>query len=122
MRIVGHAVRQLLLAIFLILPALVLPAMAEGCPEQPPCRGCGCKGGPGYRGPDGRCVGFRALYKVCGDPPESRCVFENAPGAGANRECAQAKPSKQGRGQPADGILPSISGGQPVENPAMDLR
>jgi hypothetical protein len=58
------------------------------CPERPACRGCGCKGGPGYRGPDGRCVGFQALDKVCGRPPETRCSFENAPGTGANRDCA----------------------------------
>ncbi len=49
------------------------------CPERPACRGCGCKGGPGYRGPDGRCVGFKALDKVCGIPPETHCTFENAP-------------------------------------------
>jgi hypothetical protein len=60
------------------------------CPERPACRGCGCKGGPGYRGPDGRCVGFQALDKVCGRPPETRCTFENAPGTAANRDCARA--------------------------------
>ena len=63
-------------------------AAKEKCPERPTCRGCGCKGGPGYRGPDGRCVGFKALAKVCGDPPSLRCTFENAPGTGANRDCA----------------------------------
>ncbi|PZQ10193.1 MAG: hypothetical protein DI565_20165 [Ancylobacter novellus] len=83
------------------LPALILtlgvglaaaPAVAVegGCPERPACRGCGCKGGPGYRGPDGRCVGFRNLAKVCGSPPETNCVFENAPGTGLNRDCALA--------------------------------
>jgi hypothetical protein len=25
---------------------------------------------------------------MCGNPPETRCAFENAPGTGANRECA----------------------------------
>ena len=78
----------------LILPMLLFQtvdiAWAQ-CPERPACRGCGCKGGPGYRGPDGRCVGFANLDKVCGRPPESRCTFENAPGAGANRACATQK-------------------------------
>lgn len=69
------------------------PVLAA-CPERPPCRGCGCKGGPGYRGPDGRCVGFRELAKVCGSQPERRCTFENAPGTGANRDCALGKPMK----------------------------
>ena len=71
---------------------LLMASLAAGaaCPERPSCTGCGCKGGPGYRGPDGRCVGFANLVKICGDPPSTRCVFENAPGTGANRECALA--------------------------------
>jgi len=43
------------------------------------CRGCGCKGGPGWRGPNGQCVSTRALARVCGTPPGSRCRFEGAP-------------------------------------------
>ncbi|MFG1250101.1 hypothetical protein [Xanthobacter flavus] len=74
----------------LLLPAAFLQAK-EACPERPPCRGCGCKGGPGYRGPDGRCVGFADLSKICGEPPTQRCVFENAPGTGENRACATGK-------------------------------
>jgi len=76
------------------------PAAWAACPERPPCKGCGCKGGPGYRGPDGRCVGFKALDRVCGIPPETRCRFENAPGTGANRECALA-PASKGAEQPS---------------------
>jgi hypothetical protein len=67
---------------------LGLPPAYAACPDRPACSGCGCKGGPGYRGPDGKCVGFKALRKVCGNPPETRCTFENAPGTGMNRECA----------------------------------
>jgi hypothetical protein len=66
---------------------VVTPALAR-CPDRPACKGCGCKGGPGYRGPDGRCVGFKQLSKVCGNPPETFCTFENAPGTGLNRDCA----------------------------------
>src|SRR3954469_6503955 len=48
----------------------VTPASATGCPERPPCKGCGCKGGPGYRARDtDRCVGFRELDKICGTRP-----------------------------------------------------
>ncbi|MDF3812919.1 MULTISPECIES: hypothetical protein [Rhodopseudomonas] len=75
---------------------LTAGAIADGsaaCPDRPPRKGCGCKGGPGYRAPDGHCVGFRELNKVCGQPPTA-CVFENAPGAGANRECALKRRSK----------------------------
>ena len=63
------------------------------CPDMPgPCSGCGCKGSPGYRSiATGRCVSHKNLYKICGDPPSSSCVFENAPGTGGNRECALGK-------------------------------
>ena len=72
-----------------VLPWAVYPDTAQArCPERPRCSGCGCKGGPGYRGPDGRCVGFKDLAKICGTPPESRCTFENAPGTGLNQDCA----------------------------------
>jgi hypothetical protein len=77
---------MILLSLVLILPAA--ESLLAACPERPRCSGCGCKGGPGYRGPDGRCVGFKQLNKICGNPPESRCTFENAPGTGENRECA----------------------------------
>ncbi|GGF88760.1 hypothetical protein GCM10007301_55880 [Azorhizobium oxalatiphilum] len=90
----------ILLAAFLLVPPAAGAAEAAGCPERPACTGCGCKGGPGYRGPDGRCVGFRELAKVCGDPPDRRCVFENAPGTGLNRECATA-PSRKREGAAA---------------------
>lgn len=46
-------------------------AAAEGY-----CEGCGCKGGPGYRGPNGQCVGWKRLNKVCGTPPTTRCTAE----------------------------------------------
>ena len=96
------------LVMFAVASSLPLSATAAGeagspsglsapaqCPERARCRGCGCRGGPGYRGPDGRCVGFRELARVCGKPPERRCVFENAPGTGANRECALAPREKK---------------------------
>ncbi len=53
------------------------PAMAESC------SGCGCKGGPGYRGPSGRCVGYADIGRVCGSPPTSKCTAEG-PNAGAD--------------------------------------
>ncbi|MCD2171754.1 hypothetical protein [Rhizobium sp. C4] len=82
-------VRTAFLFTLAVLPAVTVPTVALArCPDRPACKGCGCKGGPGYRGPDGRCVGFKQLSKVCGNPPETFCTFENAPGTGANRECA----------------------------------
>ena len=46
------------------------------------CSGCGCRGGPGYRGPSGRCVGWADIGRTCGSPPTSRCTAEG-PNAGA---------------------------------------
>ena len=83
--------RPLILLLLTTGLAFAVPPVAEArCPDRPACRGCGCKGGPGYRhNASGRCVGFKELYKKCGNPPDPRrCTFENAPGTGANRECA----------------------------------
>ena len=60
---------------------------AKNCPQMQKCRGCGCAGGPGYRGPTG-CVSWLELYKVCGNPPDRCCAFENAPNTGVNKQCA----------------------------------
>jgi len=71
-----------------------LPAFAR-CPERPPCKGCGCKGGPGYRiDATGKCVGFKALKSKCGDPPTLKCTFENSPGTGLSRACALGEPAE----------------------------
>ncbi|MBB6306025.1 hypothetical protein D9R14_13005 [Xanthobacter tagetidis] len=99
---------MVLLGLSLVAVAAAAAPVAAACPDQPPCRGCGCKGGPGYRAPDGRCVGFKDLAKVCGEPPETRCVFENAPGTGANRACALGRPADQAPAPP-----PSPPGGVP---------
>lgn len=83
--------RAAVAALFLV-SVFVAPGFAACDLDSTPCRGCGCKGGPGWRHiASGRCVGFRELASKCGDPPSSElCIFENAPGTGANRECALA--------------------------------
>ncbi|QDL97958.1 hypothetical protein FLL57_11830 [Rhodopseudomonas palustris] len=97
---------------FIVLAAVLFAGIAPafaGCPERPACKGCGCKGGTGYRAPDGHCVGFRELDRVCGAPP-TRCVFENAPGTGANRDCALApRPYRK------SGTGPDVAPVEPVE-------
>jgi hypothetical protein len=40
------------------------------------CEGCGCKGGPGYRAANGRCVGWADIGRTCGSPPTQRCTPE----------------------------------------------
>lgn len=72
--------------------ALLAGAVALAFPAAA-CSGCGCRGGPGYRGPDGRCVGFKDLARTCGNPPTMRCAAEgpNAMGGGAD-EKPESKP------------------------------
>lgn len=42
------------------------------------CRGCGCKGGPGWRvHATGQCASYRNLAQNCGSPPsEALCTYE----------------------------------------------
>ena len=40
------------------------------------CVGCGCKGGPGWRGQNGQCVSHASLTRDCGSPPSARCTYE----------------------------------------------
>lgn len=87
--------RRRLLRLALAVPFLAVlatPAETRCLIDRPPCHGCGCKGGPGWREiATGRCVGFRDIDQKCGRPPSpTLCVFENAPGTGANRDCALA--------------------------------
>jgi len=101
-------VRLLLPVLAMLTMAADLPPNSPGfCPPNRKCHGCGCAGGPGYRGPDGRCVGFRELERTCGTPPTERCKFENAPGTGSHRDCA-LRPLGQ---QPHD------RGAQPGDSP-----
>lgn len=44
---------------------------------------CGDNGGPGYRSQSGKCVGWEALARQCGNPPSTKCTPERiAEGAG----------------------------------------
>jgi hypothetical protein len=58
-----------------VLFALLVPALADDCK----CKGCGCQGGSGWRGPDGSCVSTAKLADVCGKPPGAPCKYEGAP-------------------------------------------
>jgi hypothetical protein len=60
---------------FLIIPAPSTAVAQEICR----CKGCGCKGGSGWRGPDGFCVSQGKLAEVCGTPAAAPCKQEAAP-------------------------------------------
>lgn len=40
------------------------------------CSGCGCRGGPGYRAPEGKCASWKDIARKCGTPPETKCKDE----------------------------------------------
>jgi len=40
------------------------------------CVGCGCKGGPGWRGQYGQCVSHANLTRDCGSPPSTPSTHE----------------------------------------------
>lgn len=67
-------VRQAAVAVVALSLLAAFPAKA--------CSGCGCRGGPGYRGPNGRCVGWSDIGRTCGAPPTTHCTPEG-PNAGA---------------------------------------
>jgi hypothetical protein len=52
---------------------------------------CGDRGGPGYRGPDGKCLSWQDLGRKCGYPPTTGCTAENvAPRADQGARHGQA--------------------------------
>jgi hypothetical protein len=67
----GRAVTLFASILIVLLIAVSAPAAA--------CKGCGCRGGPGWRDAAGECVGWARMKKACGDPPDSaRCTNEGA--------------------------------------------
>ncbi|MGE5259870.1 MAG: hypothetical protein ACM3MH_03215 [Actinomycetota bacterium] len=63
--------------VLILFPIFALsPAFADDACR---CQGCGCKGGTGWRGPDGACVPRTSLAQICGSPAGAPCKQENAP-------------------------------------------
>lgn len=56
--------------------AIVIAAMLSGASASAYAT-CGDRGGPGYRGPDGKCVGWARLGSTCGSPPTTGCTPEH---------------------------------------------
>ena len=55
-------------------PSLILALTVMCC--QPALAACGDNGGPGYRNSSGKCVGWEALARQCGNPPTTKCTAE----------------------------------------------
>ena len=60
-----------------VVTPLLLAFLFHFCGTSIASAACGDRDGPGYRGPNGKCVGWAQLGKVCGSPPETRCSPEN---------------------------------------------
>ena len=56
------------------LVALAAASLALNC--MPTWSACGQNGGPGYRNSSGKCVGWEALTRQCGNPPTTKCTPE----------------------------------------------
>ncbi len=67
-----------------------VPAFAQ---EDCRCKGCGCKGGPGWRGPEGTCVPEAKLTAICGSPAGAPCTLEAAPRVCFGKEAARTEAS-----------------------------
>jgi hypothetical protein len=74
--------RTLITAAFILISfaflTLLAPASAFAQEEACRCKGCGCKGGPGWRGPEGTCVSQAKLAEICGSPAGAPCTQEAA--------------------------------------------
>ena len=88
MRALATSIILLISFSFLTLPASS-PALADTTCR---CKGCGCKGGSGWRGPDGACVSTAKLGEICGSPPGATCKQEAAPRVCFGKQAAQSVP------------------------------
>ena len=77
---------------------LTLPSSSTGFAQDScRCKGCGCKGGPGWRGPDGFCVSQAKLAEVCGSPAGTPCKQEAASRVCFGKQSAASDPDARGR-------------------------
>jgi hypothetical protein len=66
---------------------------------------CGDRGGPGYRGPDGRCLSWESLGRKCGSPPTTGCTPENVhPESGDGARDGKNNQDRKDRAHDAIGV------------------
>jgi len=90
-----HVMREMPMraAIVFVLGLFLLASMSVAQADDAcRCKGCGCKGGAGWRGPDGVCVSKASLAKVCGTPAGAPCKQESATRVCFGRQSALSVP------------------------------
>jgi hypothetical protein len=80
-----------ILVLFSLLSLSIAPAALAD--DACRCKGCGCKGGSGWRGPDGFCVASSKLADICGSPPAAPCKLEAAARVCFGRQSALTAPA-----------------------------
>ncbi len=55
---------------------MLLALVVQGVTPLMAVAACGDNGGPGYRNQSGKCVGWEALARQCGNPPTTKCSPE----------------------------------------------
>jgi len=81
----------------LIAMPIVVPAAAAD--DACRCQGCGCKGGAGWRGPDGSCVPRASLAQTCGSPAGALCKQEDAQRICFGKQSALSQPKAKTQSQ-----------------------
>ena len=76
---------------------IVVPAAAAD--DACRCQGCGCKGGAGWRGPDGSCVPRASLAQTCGSPAGAPCKQEDAQRICFGKQSALSQPKAKTQAQ-----------------------
>jgi hypothetical protein len=83
-----------ILVLFSLSLGLLTIASVAFAAEDCRCKGCGCKGGPGWRGPSGYCVSASKLGEICGTPPGAPCKQEAAPRVCSSQQSALTGPAE----------------------------
>jgi hypothetical protein len=78
---------------------------------------CGERGGPGFRAPNGKCVAWDQIGRVCGHPPETRCKREGE--ADGARAVAEAQETARTALRPGDQAKATVFGLMSAAEPAL---
>jgi len=79
-------------SLFSAVALVFLASIASAAADDSRYKGCGCKGGAGWRGPDGVCVQKAMLSQICGSPAGAPCKNEAAARVCFGKQSSLSKP------------------------------